>query len=76
MRVSKFIEDIERMLPCKAIYYPKDMQILIFININNKDCKLCYDEEFIKRNCKYTILAVVEDDLFRIGKDVNISGRI
>ena len=47
MRVRKFIEDIERMLPCKAVYYPKDEQILVFINVNNKDCKLCYDEAFI-----------------------------
>ena len=76
MRVRKFIEDIERMLPCKAVYYPKDEQILVFINVNNKDCKLCYGEAFIECNWPDTIFAVVEDDLFRIGKEVNISGRV
>lgn len=76
MRVGKFIADIKKVLPCRPIYYPREQQVVVFINVNNRDCKLCYDEEFIKCNGEDTIFAVVEDDLFRIGSEVNISGRI
>ena len=76
MRVKKFIEDMEKMLPCKVIHYPEDKQVIVFINVNNKDRKLCYDEEFIEINWPETIFSVVEDDLFTIGKGVNISGRL
>ena len=76
MRINNFIEDMEKMLPCKVAYYPEDKQVLVFINVNNKDCKLCYDEEFIEINWPYNVFCVVEDDLFSIGLDIDITGRI
>ena len=75
MRVRKFIEDIEKMLPCSTIYYPREQQVVVFINVNNKNVTLCYDEAFIENNWDDVIFSVVEDDLFRVGMDVNI-GRI
>ena len=75
MRVRKFIEDIEKMLPCRTIYYPREQQVVVFINVNNKDVTLCYDEAFIENNWNTKIFKVVEDDLFRIGLEVN-TGRI
>lgn len=75
MRVRKFIEDIEKMLPCRTIYYPREQQVVVFINVNNKDVTLCYDEAFIENNGHDTVFSVVEDDLFKIGMDVN-TGRI
>ena len=75
MRVRKFIEDIEKMLSCNAIYYPREQQVVVVININNKDVTLCYDEAFIENNWNTEVFKVVEDDLFRIGSEVN-TGKI
>ena len=75
MRVREFIEDIEKMIPCRTIYYPREQQVVVFINVNNKYCALCYDEVFIENNWDTEVFQVVEDDLFRIGLDVN-TGRI
>lgn len=75
MRVRKFIADIEKMLPCRTIYCPREQQVVVFINVNNKDVKLCYDEAFIEHNWNTEVFKKVEDDLFRIGMDVN-TGRI
>ena len=71
MRVKKFCEDMEKMLPCNTIYYPKSQQVVVHININNKPVKLCYDEEFIEQNWNTEVFRVVEDDLFRIGLEIN-----
>ena len=76
MRVEKFMEVIKKILPCNTIYYPREQQVVVFINVNNKDVTLCYDEEFIEQNWDTEVFIVVEDDLFRIGNEVNITGRI
>lgn len=76
MKVRHFCKEISRMIPCHTVYYPEDRQVVVCTNVNNKDVTLCYDEEFIEYNYPDTIFAVVEDDLFSIGKDINISGRI
>lgn len=71
MRVKTFCEDIKKLLPCKTIYYPRSEQVVVFIEVNNKPVKLCYDEEFIKQNWPEDVFAVVADDLFIIGLEVN-----
>lgn len=75
MRVEKFMEDIKKIIPCNPVYYPGEKQVVVF-NVNYKDVKLCYDEEFIEQNWTDTVFCVVEDDLFRIGIDLDITGRI
>lgn len=75
MRVEKFCEDIKKIIPCNTIYYPGPAQVVVFLNVNNKSVRLCYDEEFIELNWPEDIFAVVEDDLFRVGLEIN-TGRV
>ena len=75
MRVEKFMKDIRNILPCIPVYYPREQQVVIF-NVNHENIKLCYDEEFIEQNWADTVFCVVEDDLFRIGIDIDITGRV
>ena len=64
MLTHEFIEMIEKWLPCNVIYYPGPKQIMLFLNINNKPCKFCYDEEYINSNCFEDIICRIDDDMF------------
>lgn len=75
MEVDEFIKYVEKFLPCKCIYYPRDCQVIVFTNINNKNIKLRYNAEIIERSCKNEILNKVNDDLFRIANEIN-TGRL
>lgn len=75
MTVVTFCEKIRKILPCITIYYPRDAQVVVYLNVNNKQFTLCYDEEFIKCNGEDTIFLKVEDDLYLIGIEVNIVKR-
>lgn len=64
MLTHEFIDTIEKYLPCNVIYYPGTQQLCLFLNINNKPCTFCYDEEYINANCFEDIMCRIDDDMF------------
>ena len=66
---NKKLEKIEKVLPCKIIYYAGSQQIGLFINVNNKPIKFIYDEEYINSHDFEDIMLKIDDDLFLAGKE-------